>query len=77
MFNSLKPGAAHWWAGLCLGAAAGLVQAQAYAGMYPGLGRTATASEVAAWDIDVRPDFKGLPVGSGSVTQGQGVWESK
>lgn len=43
----------------------------------PGLGRPATAKELAAWDIDVRPDFKGLPKGSGSVAQGQVVWEAK
>ena len=42
-----------------------------------GLGRPATASELAAWDIDVRPDFKGLPKGSGSVSQGQDVWEAR
>jgi cytochrome c len=44
---------------------------------FPGLGRNATPSEVAAWDIDVRPDFKGLPKGSGSVEQGQTIWEAK
>jgi cytochrome c551/c552 len=44
---------------------------------FPGLGRNATPAEVAAWDIDVRPDFKGLPKGSGSVDQGQAIWESK
>ena len=44
---------------------------------YPGIGRPATTKEVAAWDIDVRPDFKGLPPGSGSVSQGQDVWELK
>jgi cytochrome c551/c552/cytochrome c553 len=44
---------------------------------YPGIGRDATPREVAAWDIDVRPDFKGLPPGSGSVEKGQDVWESK
>ena len=44
---------------------------------YPGIGRAATPQEVAAWDIDVRPDFKGLPAGSGSVAKGQEVWESK
>lgn len=44
---------------------------------YPGLGRAATPKEVRAWDIDVRPDFKGLPAGSGSVAKGQDVWESK
>ena len=27
---------------------------------FPGIGRDATPAEVAAWDIDVRPDFKGL-----------------
>ena len=44
---------------------------------YEGIGRSATPKEVAAWDIDVRPDFKGLPVGSGSVAQGMDIWESK
>ncbi len=44
---------------------------------YMNIGRNATAAEVAAWDIDVRPDFKGLPVGSGSVSQGQALWEQK
>lgn len=44
---------------------------------FPGIGRDATAREVAAWDIDVRPDFKGLPAGSGSVAQGQDIWETK
>lgn len=42
-----------------------------------GVGRTATANEVAAWDIDVRPDFKGLPKGAGSVAQGEKVWEAQ
>lgn len=44
---------------------------------YNNVGRPATAQEVAAWDIDVRPDFKGLPKGSGSVKAGMVVWESK
>jgi S-disulfanyl-L-cysteine oxidoreductase SoxD len=44
---------------------------------YPGIGRSATASEIAAWDIDVRPDFKGLPAGAGSVAKGMQVWESQ
>jgi len=47
------------------------------AGQYPGIGRLATPAEIAAWDIDVRPDFKGLPPGSGSVKKGQEVWEAK
>ncbi len=44
---------------------------------FAGIGRTATPKEIAAWDIDVRPDFKGLPQGSGSVAKGQEVWEGK
>ncbi|MFM2428055.1 MAG: hypothetical protein RL707_1882 [Pseudomonadota bacterium] len=55
--------------------AAGLANAQSTA--YPGVGRLATPKEVAAWDIDVRPDFKGLPAGSGSVEKGQDLWEAK
>jgi cytochrome c len=51
--------------------------ASAQASKYPGVGRDATAKEVAKWDIDVRPDFKGLPVGSGTVAKGQDVWEGK
>ena len=41
------------------------------------LGRVATDAEVAAWDIDVRPDFKGLPAGSGSVEDGEAIWLDK
>lgn len=62
-----------------LAAMAGAAAAQPAAGgaRFPGIGRTATPAEVAAWDIDVRPDFQGLPRGSGSVAQGQQVWEAK
>jgi cytochrome c len=42
-----------------------------------GLGRPATADEIAAWDIDVRPDFVGLPPGSGSVQTGGKLWDDK
>ena len=42
-----------------------------------GVGRSASPAEIKAWDIDVRADFKGLPVGSGSVDKGQQIWESK
>ena len=44
---------------------------------YSTIGRAATPKELAAWDIDVRPDFKGLPKGSGSVAQGMDIWEAK
>lgn len=41
------------------------------------MGRDATPAEVKAWDIDVRPDFKGLPKGAGSVDQGATLWEAQ
>lgn len=43
----------------------------------PGIGRTATTKEIAAWDIDVRGDFKGIPKGAGSVALGNKVWDEK
>ena len=61
---------------LALTGLAGLADVRA-ATAFPGVGRDATPKEVAAWDIDVRPDFKGLPAGSGSVSKGQDVWETK
>lgn len=41
------------------------------------VGRTATPAEIAAWNIDVRADFQGLPKGSGSVQRGAQVWDAK
>jgi S-disulfanyl-L-cysteine oxidoreductase SoxD len=58
-----------------LALAAGAACAQST--VFHGIGRPATAKELAAWDIDVRPDFKGLPKGSGSVAQGMDIWEAK
>jgi cytochrome c len=59
---------------LALALVAGAAQAN---GPYPNIGRTATEKEIAAWDIDVRPDFKGLPKGSGTVARGMEVWEGR
>lgn len=39
-----------------------------------GLGREATPDEVAAWNIDIRPDGQGLPAGSGDVYTGEELW---
>ena len=72
MFSSRESRQALLAAALALGATAAAAQTA-----LPGLGRPATAKELAAWDIDVRADFKGLPKGSGSVAQGQGIWEAK
>ncbi len=35
------------------------------------LGRPATEDEIAAWDIDIRPDGMGLPEGKGTVADGE------
>ncbi len=51
--------------------------AQSSKGQHQGIGRAATADEIAAWDTDVRGDLKGLPPGSGSVSRGEVVWEAK
>ena len=44
---------------------------------FKGVGRQATPAEVQAWDIDVRPDFKGLPKGKGNVERGNELFEEK
>jgi cytochrome c len=42
-----------------------------------GIGRTATAAELAAIDIDVRPDGRGLPAGSGTPAAGARVYAAR
>jgi S-disulfanyl-L-cysteine oxidoreductase SoxD len=39
-----------------------------------GIGRMARAEEIAGWDIDIRPDGHGLPVGKGTVKQGEPLY---
>src|SRR5262245_66562545 len=41
------------------------------------VGRPATAAEIAAWDIDISPDGRGLPSGNGTPTQGAAVFVAK
>ena len=41
------------------------------------LGRPALSEEIIAWDIDVRPDGKGLPAGSGSVITGGEIYDTQ
>lgn len=69
MYMWIKPGLA---AGVLLAGLAGPAQAQDNFG----IGRAATSAEVDAWNIDVRPDFKGLPVGSGTVEKGNAIWDA-
>lgn len=71
MFNSVKVFAA------VLTLLAPVAFGDEYSSAFNSLGRSATAEEVAAWDIDVRPDFKGLPAGSGSVEEGEALWLDK
>ena len=42
-----------------------------------GLGREALPEEIAAWDVDVLPDGRGLPEGSGDVFTGEEVFVEK
>ena len=57
---------------LLLLACCGLVVAQAEEPPASfGIGRTATVEEIAAWDIDIKPDGKALPPGSGTVAEGE------
>lgn len=42
-----------------------------------GLGHAATAAEIAALDIDIMPDGRGLPPGSGTPQQGAQVYAAK
>lgn len=58
----------------CIAGSAAL--APALAGTF-GLGRDATPNEVAAWDIDVRPDGAGLPVGSGNAFDGEEIFAER
>ncbi|OWT64071.1 c-type cytochrome [Candidimonas nitroreducens] len=41
-----------------------------------GLGHAATPQQVAGWYIDIAPDGKNLPAGSGTVLQGKKIFDS-
>jgi cytochrome c len=42
-----------------------------------GLGALATPEQIAGWDIDVRPDGKGAPIGSGTAADGEEVYAER
>jgi cytochrome c len=42
-----------------------------------GIGKLASVEEIAGWDIDVRPDGKGAPVGSGTAIIGEEVYADR
>nr|BAF34120.1 sulfite oxidase [Hydrogenophilus thermoluteolus] len=57
--------------------ATAVVCSAAVAARYEGIGSAATPAEVKAWDIDVRPDFVGLPPGRGTPEEGEAIWLQK
>ena len=57
-----------------LGAALVAGSAQAEGSKY-NFGAPASAEEIAGWDIDIRPDGMGLPVGSGNAMDGEAEYE--
>jgi cytochrome c len=42
-----------------------------------GIGRPATAAEIAQWDIDIGPDGAGLPAGRGSAVEGATIYAAR
>jgi len=58
--------------GLVCALGAGTVAAET-----PGLGKPIAEGDIAAWNIDVLPDGKGLPPGSGTAKQGAAVYSQK
>jgi cytochrome c len=53
-----------------------LADSSSKTGFY-GLGHEANSTEIAGWDIDVRPDGTGLPKGEGSVDEGDELFQEK
>ena len=58
-----------------LSIALSVTSAAAVAGAKYGFGQPASADVIKGWDIDIRPDGKGLPVGQGSVEEGEEQYE--
>ena len=63
------------------GVVAGLAMALSGAAMAAerpfNLGTLATAEQITGWDIDVRPDGKGAPIGSGTAADGEEVYAER
>lgn len=57
--------------------AAVLLSAPVLSAERSGPGRVAAPDEIAAWDIDIRPDGLGLPAGQGSIAEGDALWTEK
>jgi len=72
MFKSLK---LSFSATLLARVAAGALSSVTYAPEY-NIGASASAQAIAGWDIDIRPDGMGLPVGSGNAVDGEETYET-
>jgi cytochrome c len=59
-------------ASLLVFAGAATAQTQHY-----GIGHAATAAEISGWNIDVSPDGRNLPAGSGTVAHGHEVYDAQ
>ena len=64
----------NWFCGLC--ATMALVTAAVAQTPHYGVGKLATPEEVHKRDISVAPDGSGLPVGHGTVPQGQHLYQT-
>ena len=63
---------------LSVGLALSALLASGIIGAKPlGIGATATSEMISGWDIDVRPDGTGLPIGEGTVAGGEILYEAK
>ena len=62
---------------LAVVALAGMLGAGAGAADSPNRGKPLTAADIAAWDISVLPDGRGLPAGSGTAAQGAPIYAQK
>jgi mono/diheme cytochrome c family protein len=60
-----------------LGLMAAVIFAAGTAFSGPNLGREVKPAEIAAWDITVPPDGRGLPSGSGTAAEGGAVYNAK
>ena len=48
-----------------------------HAAPWSSLGQPITEQDIAGWNIDVRPDGRGLPKGHGSVAEGQVIYDAQ
>jgi S-disulfanyl-L-cysteine oxidoreductase SoxD len=70
--------AALLWAAMAVGSLVAREQSTAVARPPSfGIGRAATAAEIAAWDIDVGPDGVGLPPGRGTPAEGATIYAAR